>query len=170
VAELSKAVGVNPPSLYLAFGSKAGLFKQALAAYSASQGAFFEAAFRSEAPVTVTVERMLQDAVAVYTQDPECHGCLIMDGARNSANADAVQATQDIKRAALAGFEALFRRETSRSAKALAHYVMFVLTGLSASAADGATADQLLLDVHLSMEAVRRTLGQDAVRRPVGLG
>src|SRR5262245_54161278 len=41
VAELGAALGVNPPSLYAAFGSKMGLFREAVARYVAGPGNVF---------------------------------------------------------------------------------------------------------------------------------
>src|SRR5690242_7796928 len=41
VAELGAALGVSPPSLYAAFGSKMGLFRQAVARYIAGPGNVF---------------------------------------------------------------------------------------------------------------------------------
>ena len=38
IGDLTKAIGVAPPSLYAAFGSKAGLYQQALTRYKETLG------------------------------------------------------------------------------------------------------------------------------------
>ena len=40
MADLTKAMGINPPSLYACFGSKEGLFKAVLERYDQRRAAF----------------------------------------------------------------------------------------------------------------------------------
>src|SRR5215475_2378797 len=42
IAQLTDAMGINPPSLYSAFGNKEGLLKAALDRYSAKRAAWME--------------------------------------------------------------------------------------------------------------------------------
>src|SRR5680860_1641617 len=48
ICDLTAAMGINPPSLYAAFGNKEALFRQALDRYAETKGAFVRAAL--EAP------------------------------------------------------------------------------------------------------------------------
>ena len=50
VAELTHAMGINPPSLYAAFGNKEGLFRKVLDRYVAQRTRFWQHAL--EAPTT----------------------------------------------------------------------------------------------------------------------
>jgi len=45
IADLTEAMGVNPPSLYAAFGNKEKLFKKALDRYETRRDEIFEEAF-----------------------------------------------------------------------------------------------------------------------------
>src|SRR5678815_522991 len=45
VADLTEAIGINPPSLYAAFGNKEALFKKALDRYEAKRDQIMEEAF-----------------------------------------------------------------------------------------------------------------------------
>jgi AcrR family transcriptional regulator len=45
VADLTEAMGINPPSLYAAFGNKEALFKKALDRYEAVRDQIMEEAF-----------------------------------------------------------------------------------------------------------------------------
>ncbi|MFA6155175.1 TetR/AcrR family transcriptional regulator, partial [Mesorhizobium sp.] len=46
LSDLTKAIGITPPSFYFAFGSKEGLFKKVIERYFAEQAKIAEAAFR----------------------------------------------------------------------------------------------------------------------------
>src|SRR5271169_5266592 len=59
--ELTKAMGVNRPSLYAAFGSKEELFRKALDRYAEHKGCFIEEALKEPKARTVT-ERLLASA------------------------------------------------------------------------------------------------------------
>src|SRR5690606_6207018 len=49
ISDLTKEIGVAPPSLYAAFGSKAGLYREALERYEANFGAIDSASVRAAA-------------------------------------------------------------------------------------------------------------------------
>jgi AcrR family transcriptional regulator len=81
ISELSEALGVHPPSLYAAFGSKEDLFREAVALYdtlsdSATQEALDEADTAREA-----VEAMLRVHVSRYTDPDKPTGCMVVLGA-----------------------------------------------------------------------------------------
>ena len=59
IADLTAAMGINPPSLYAAFGNKAGLFRKALDRYVEQRTKFWHDAF--EAPTARgVVEHLLR--------------------------------------------------------------------------------------------------------------
>lgn len=143
VAELAKAIGVNPPSLYAAFGSKFGLFEQAVERYSCGDGGFIaDVLDRSLAPEEA-VRQVFREAADAFTDDCKCPGCLVMDGARNSVDPEARaltstrrERTRDVVVAWLAG-------QGQRDVEPLADALMIGLAGLSAAARDGMSKDTL---------------------------
>ena len=61
IAELTAAMGINPPSLYAAFGSKEGLLKAALDRYAAKRAEFMRDVLSAPTAREV-VERLNRDA------------------------------------------------------------------------------------------------------------
>ena len=66
MADLVAATGLASARLYVAFGSKEALFREAVERYETGDGSFAETALQST-DVREAVEKMLQDAVATYT-------------------------------------------------------------------------------------------------------
>ncbi len=159
VAELSHAMGLNPPSLYNAFGCKAGLFAEALEHYQATVGISLHEVLGEDGPVLDVLGLMLERAADIYAGDAEHAGCLILDGARNSRDAAARRLTDRARQATADGLRAVIARERPRQAGALANYVLFIMTGLSAAARDGATGEQLRRSARLALKGLARELG-----------
>ena len=80
LCDLTSAMGINPPSLYAAFGNKEGLFRQALDRYSQISTAYWAQAL--EAPTARGVAEALLRGTAKFLTD-SCHpkGCLAVQGA-----------------------------------------------------------------------------------------
>jgi AcrR family transcriptional regulator len=79
IAELTDAMGINPPSLYAAFGSKEGLLKAALDRYSAKRAEFMREALA--APTARKVAELLLLRIADLQTDPaNPPGCLLVAG------------------------------------------------------------------------------------------
>ena len=98
LAELTNAMGINPPSLYAAFGDKEGLFLEAMERY--------QARWRSSCPwpeeptAERAVRRLLTECATAYTQSGAPRGCLIMMGVDTSASSAA-----RVQKALAAGIE-----------------------------------------------------------------
>ena len=58
IADLTAAMGINPPSLYAAFGNKETLFRKALDRCEARRGEIFDEAFTAPR-ARVAIERLL---------------------------------------------------------------------------------------------------------------
>jgi len=58
IADLTAAMGINPPSLYAAFGNRETLFRKALDRYEARRGEIFDEAFTAPR-ARVAIERLL---------------------------------------------------------------------------------------------------------------
>ncbi|WP_299624274.1 TetR/AcrR family transcriptional regulator [Pelagibius sp.] len=148
VAELSQAMGIKPPSLYAAFGSKQGLFERAVDLYLARSGGFVRAALDEPGPAADVIARLFNRAAEAYTSEGGPLGCLIMDGARNSAEPAACAFTAGLQEASRkAVIERILRDLPAEGAAAaagrLADFVMVTLAGLSAAARDGMPREAL---------------------------
>jgi AcrR family transcriptional regulator len=156
--DLVSAIGIAPPSLYAAFGSKAGLYREALDHYLGLPGAL------SDLPATVslteTIDALLRKAVdAVLDPDGE-KGCMVSSGMLQSASAHAELALELAKRRS--GMhdmiaEILARWLDQDRAVSLARYLLAVLQGLSVQARDGAGRPELEQVVDQVVGGVRAT-------------
>src|SRR5579859_522598 len=79
LAELTKAMGINSPSLYAAFGSKEGLFKAVLDHYDAWREKRLNETLAAPTAREVA-ERLLSGLVELATDPNEPAGCLYLQG------------------------------------------------------------------------------------------
>ncbi|NUS12469.1 MAG: TetR/AcrR family transcriptional regulator [Streptomyces sp.] len=160
IASLTQAMGINPPSLYAAFGNKRQLFTEALQLYVGTHGAYGAAAL-AEPTARAAVERLLRSAAAAYTA-PDCPpGCLIINGAGTYA-----PASEDVKaelRAVRDGTKRAMERRIAADvasgllpadtdAAGLATFYAAVLQGMCTQACDGVGRGELdrMADVALA--------------------
>ncbi|MFJ1749570.1 TetR/AcrR family transcriptional regulator [Streptomyces sp. NPDC088116] len=74
---LTATLGLSTSSLYAAFGSKAGLFEEAVRTYAERYREIYQQAV-AETDVRTVIERILIDSVHEFTQPSDTHpGCLI---------------------------------------------------------------------------------------------
>jgi len=151
IADLAAAMGINPPSLYAAFGNKEALFKKVLERYEAKRDAFFAEAFAA-ATAREAMARLLDGTVELLSDKRTPQGCLMVQGALCGGEAcEGVK--QDLASRRLAG-EVLIRERLKRAKReddlpaeadpaALASYVATVMQGMAVQASGGATAKQL---------------------------
>src|ERR1700750_1572705 len=79
IAQLTEAMGINPPSLYACFGSKEGLLKAALDRYTARRAAWLDEILGA-ATARDVAERMLMGVADVQTDPANPPGCLLVQG------------------------------------------------------------------------------------------
>src|SRR5215469_9355916 len=167
VAELGAALDVNPPSLYAAFGSKMGLFREAVARYIAGPGNVFAQSRAKGGTVAEVVERTLCLAARFYPAHDGIAGCLVLENASSSADPEArslAQATQAEGAAALRDFIAT---EYPARAGELAELVTIALAGMSAAARGGAGEATLTRFAAAASRAFRHEAGMPAkLKRP----
>lgn len=161
VAELVSELGIKPPSFYAAFGSKAGLLKQALDRYSAGEANVFERAHAEGGSVAEVIDRMLARAARTYPERDGIAGCLVLDGTRNSADPEARALTAAAKQASRETIRDFIATEYPGQAEELTALVTIALAGMSAAARDGADA--------ATLATFARTIG-DAFRYRIGKG
>ncbi|MDQ1079666.1 TetR/AcrR family transcriptional regulator [Pseudoroseomonas cervicalis] len=146
IGELTRAIGVAPPSLYAAFGSKAGLYQEALRRYEAELGGFDGEAIAAAPSLAEAARRLLDGAVTAVTRSAELRGCMISSGlvtchpdhaelaAHAAGRREAMRARIAAALAPFAEGEALQR---------LSRHLATLLQGLSIQARDGVAEAEL---------------------------
>src|SRR3979411_1845671 len=108
LSDLTKAMRINRPSLYAAFGNKETLFRKTLDRYSKGPTAFSHDALRAPTARAV-VERLLRGTVDLLTDRRTPRGCLMVQSALAcGAAADSIR--QELVSRREAGEAALRRR------------------------------------------------------------
>lgn len=158
VAELGAELGIKPPSFYAAFGSKAGLFQRAVEHYSTSDANVFGRAQAQGGTVDEVIRRTLLVAAEIYPEHDGVAGCLVLDGARNSADPEAKTIIASYKKASRTVLRDFIATRYPAKAETLADLVVIALEGMSGSARDGASASSL----EGFAEAIGRTFQREA--------
>lgn len=157
VADLTKALGINPPSFYAAFGSKAGLYARILDRYAVSDAIPLSQILEADRPLAVSLAQVLEQAARSYAADATATGCMVLEGTRcNDPEArDAAcrfhVAAQAVIRHSIAGRYPL-------EADRLADFVSTTMAGLSASARHGQSLERLLATARLAGMALAQAL------------
>lgn len=150
-AELTKAMGLNSPSIYVAFGSKRGLFNAVLNRYRERRAAHKE--YVLAAPTAREVaERFLFGGIEWLVDPKEPRGCLLIQAALTTGvnNEDVPRAL--INQRSLTTellTERLVRARTegdlppSADPAALARYLKMVFNGLALQASEGMSEAEL---------------------------
>src|SRR5438552_4629709 len=149
--DLTKAMGINRPSLYAAFGNKEELFRKALDRYAEGPAAYVREAL-NEPTARAVAERLLGGAVDLLTSPRNPRGCLMVQGALACGEA-AESVRRELVSRRLAG-EAAVRQRFERALADgdlpadsdpadLARYVVAVIQGMAVQAAGGAGREEL---------------------------
>lgn len=157
VADLTQALGINMPSFYAAFGSKAGLYTRILGRYAGLEGIPLTDILRSGRPVAEALAAVLEEAARRYAADPGAAGCLVIEGTRCSSP-EAREAAHAASAAAEETLRAFVAGTHPEAAGRLADYVMTVLTGLSGMARQGHDLERLLATARLAGQALSHAL------------
>ncbi len=152
VADLAEGLGINPPSLYAAFGDKRHLFLEAVERYADRYGCFLPKALQRGATAHQSITEMLEDAADAYSL-PDCpRGCMVITAATNCtpASADIADDLHARRVASHAAIRARLERgqidgdlSDIADTGALADFYAATIYGLSVSARDGASRDAL---------------------------
>jgi AcrR family transcriptional regulator len=151
LADLTEAMGINPPSLYAAFGNKEGLFRKAVDRYVTERGKFWAESL-SEPTARASVERLMRRSADFLTESCNPGGCLLVQGALSCSD-EATPIKRELARRRATGEAMLGERfERAKSdgdlpagvdSVDLARYVMTVMEGMAIQAASGTTRDAL---------------------------
>src|SRR6266513_3291445 len=151
LSDLTRAMRINRPSLYAAFGNKEELFRKVLDRYVDGPLAYFGKALA--APKVRDVIEQIFFGAARMAGDPRFpSGCLMVQGALAVGTAAASVRKEAAGRRVAS--EVALRRRLQRAKREgdlpknadpaeLAHYVMTVVRGMAVQSAGGANSDQL---------------------------
>ncbi len=154
--DLTAAMGIQPASVYKAFGNKQALFEKALARYLAGPAAFIQGALAQRTAYAVA-ERTLRDTANFLTdlhqgQNAPC-GCMTIQAAMVGSN-DSQPIRQELIDVRVQGqldLQKRFERAQSegdlpQSANPadLARFITAIFQGMTVQAINGATREDLL--------------------------
>ena len=144
VAALCEAIGIKPPSLYAAFGSKLGLFERVLARYAASPTAraLADALTGADDPCRA-VTAVLEAAASAYAVQPDRPGCLVLFAELMVREPEARTLAERHLAASRTALVERLRTLGAADADALADAIVVAMRGLSASARAGMPPDRL---------------------------
>ncbi|KGT76410.1 TetR family transcriptional regulator [Bradyrhizobium japonicum] len=162
IAQLTEAMGINPPSLYACFGNKEGLLKAALDRYTKLRGVWMDEVVAAPTARDVA-ERMLMGIADKQTDPANPPGCLLVQGgiacgtgsenvpfelaARRAQNED--QLRDRFVRAKAEG-----DLKPSSDPAALARYVSAVSVGMGVMASSGSDREALRQVAIVAVQAV----------------
>lgn len=168
IAQLTEAMGINPPSLYACFGNKEGLLKAALDRYTKLRNVWMDEVVAAPTAREVA-ERMLMGIADKQTDPANPPGCLLVQGgiacgtgsenvpfelaARRAQNED--QLRDRFIRAKAEG-----DLKDSTDPAALARYVSAVAVGMGVMASSGADREALRQVASVAMQAVEAQSGR----------
>ena len=164
IADLTAAMGINPPSLYAAFGNKEALFRRALDRYEALHEANWREAL--DAPTAYeAIERLLMRSALSLGDKRNPPGCLVVQAALcGGEECEPVKKELAARRDASLG---LIRERLKRAKRegdlpedadpaSLARFVTTVLHGMAVQATGGASRKELERVVATAMHAFPR--------------
>lgn len=152
IADLTDAMGVTPPTLYAAFGSKEALYREALAHYGESEGSERSRVMCEERSAYRALENYLRDAARDFSDPAKPGGCMISTSSLQTAveNKPARQAAAELRAKALNAFtlKLKYAQKTGElpvdtDAVALARFYAAIVQGMSVQAFDGADTKAL---------------------------
>jgi TetR/AcrR family transcriptional regulator, repressor for divergent bdcA len=157
VADITEALGINPPSFYAAFGSKAGLYARVLERYNFTGAIPLASLLRHDRPVAECLAAGLEEAARHYAANPDAAGCLVVAGTRCN-DREARKATLAYNLAAEEVIRAYIAERYPAEAERLTDFVATIMFGLSAKARNGHSLDQLLATARLAGMALDKVL------------
>lgn len=160
VADLTKALGINPPSFYAAFGSKAGLYTRVLDRYAETGAIPLTQILGADRPLAQSLAEVLEQAARSYAADATATGCLVLEGTRCN-DAEARNAASGFHGAAQEVIRRSIAERNPEHADRLSDFVATTMAGLSASARHGQNLDRLLATARLAGAALAQALRDD---------
>jgi AcrR family transcriptional regulator len=158
--DLTEAMGINPPSLYAAFGDKEHLFLEAVERYRTKQGD--ECPYADAPTAEEAIEKLLTYAATEFSRPSNPRGCLMVMAATTSSTSSArLQSALARHRAEARAYlkaridQGLAEGELPRGTDtgALADFYHAIVAGMSLQARDGASRKRLMAMAKAAMHA-----------------
>lgn len=162
IAQLTEAMGINPPSLYACFGNKEGLLKAALDRYTKLRGVWMDEVVAAPTARDVA-ERMLMGIAEKQTDPANPPGCLLVQGGiacgSGSENVPFELASrraqnEDQLRDRFVRAQAEGDLKSTADPAALARYVSAVSVGMGVMASSGSDREALRQVASVAVQAV----------------
>jgi len=161
LADLTDVMGINPPSLYAAFGNKEGLFRAVLERYDERRKDLMDKVL--SAPDAKSVARLYLEGVADFASDTEGRnppGCLLVQSGLSCSDQDIPDALAQHRAEKEKALRERFERDRkdgnlpkTANPAALASYLMAVSNGMCVQASAGASPEELHDVVELALAA-----------------
>jgi AcrR family transcriptional regulator len=156
---LTRAMRINRPSLYAAFGNKEQLFRKVLDRYMNGPVAWFGKAL-AEPKARDVVEQMFLSTARMAEDSRIPAGCLLVQGALACGSASARKEVTERRMTAEVALRCRLQRAKREGdlpkgadPTELAHYVITVVRGMAVQAAGGAGQDQLRRVARIALRA-----------------
>jgi AcrR family transcriptional regulator len=156
---LTAAMRINRPSLYAAFGDKAGLFREAVARYGLGPGRYVRRAL-GQPRARQVAEMLLRGTVDLATDPANPSGCLWVQGVLvSSTEGEPMRREMATLRArGIAQMRERFDRAlhegdlpADTDVTALTHFLVSIMNGIAVQACSGHTRDELNRVVDLAL-------------------
>ena len=157
VADVTETLGINPPSFYAAFGSKAGLYTRVLDRYNGASAIPIATLLRHDRPIAECLAALLEEAARFYAADPAAAGCLVLEGTRSN-DREAREKACAINLVAEGVIRDYIAARHPDEAPRVADFVSTTMSGMSAKARNGHGLDQLLATARLAGVAIAQAL------------
>lgn len=142
VADLTEALGVAPPSLYAAYGSKADLFARTMKRYAATEMLPLDEVLAPGRPPAEALTDLFVQAAQQYTRHATRRGCMITEGMR-AVDETARAMAADLAKVASGKIGAFVAAHNLPDSERITDYVLVTLRGLSSYACLGYPGDRL---------------------------
>ena len=160
ISDLTEAMGINPPSLYAAFGDKEGLFLECVKRYR--EHMMEECPYADQGDAREAMERLLVDLAHYFTDASHARGCLMLMASTTAASTS--PKLQELLAEERAAGKARLKARIERGVKdgdlppdtdvsGLANFYSAVIAGMSLQARDGASRKSLMATVETAMRA-----------------
>ena len=161
LSDLTKAMGINRPSLYAAFGDKESLFRKVLDRYDSGPAAYVREAL-NQPTARAAIEKLMEGAADLATASSNPRGCLFVQSALACGDkAEAIRNDLILRRDS--GEKAVRLRLKRARAEGdltrdvnpadLARYVVTVIQGIAVQAASGAARPELRRAIQIALRA-----------------